>query len=242
MKEQHRRAGQSVREMADGRYKNRVWFVLGTTAIVLVILLVAYNAKSLSIGGIGLFGLMIGARLIMNYSDARTNNMIKQERRAIRGAKGEEKVGSLLQRLGEDYLVIHDIVSPFGNIDHIVINRQNAVYLIETKAHGGRVAVENGCLLVNGRDPEKDFVGQALNNTCWLRDKIQATVNIQVWVVPVLVFTNAFVERSAPIKGVKVINKKFLLKLLQAQNAKSLNPLIWESREKILKALSQINL
>jgi Nuclease-related domain. len=117
-------AGQSTREMAAKRYKNRVWFVLLTVAIVLLILLVANNSKALGIGGFGFLGLIILSRVIMNYSDARAKKMIKEEKRAIRGAKGEEKIGSLLENLGEDYLVIHDIESPYGNIDHIVISKQ----------------------------------------------------------------------------------------------------------------------
>ena len=237
MKEQGRRAGQSVREMADRRYKNRVWFVLGTMAIGLVVLLVAYNAKSLGIGGIGILGLLVATRLLMNYSDARTNKMIKEERRANRGAKGEEKVGSLLQGLGNDYLVVHDIVSPFGNIDHIVIARQGGVFLLETKAHGGSVSGKEGRLLVNGKDPEKDFIAQALNNTYWLRDKIGSIVQAEIWITPILVFTNAFVERTAPVKGVTILNKKFLLNVIQKPNNKSPNSLVWENRERIVKAL-----
>jgi hypothetical protein len=50
--------------------------------------------------------------------------------------------------------VIHDVVSPYGNIDHIVLNAQGGIFLIETKAHGGRVSVVDGRLLVNGHDPE----------------------------------------------------------------------------------------
>jgi hypothetical protein len=43
--------------------------------------------------------------------------------------------------------------------------------VLETKAHGGRVTVKDGRLLVNGHDPEKDFIAQALHNTYWLREK-----------------------------------------------------------------------
>ena len=138
---------------------------------------------------------------------------------------------------GDDYLVIHDIESPFGNIDHIVIARQSCIFLLETKAHGGRVSVSNDRLLVNGHDPEKDFVAQALNNTYWFREKIRLAVDVEPWITPVLVFTNAFVERSAPIKGVKIVNKKYLLNLLQRPDKKPQNLAIWENREKILKEL-----
>jgi hypothetical protein len=237
MNNPQKRAGQSTREMAAKRYKNRVWFVLVTVAIVLLILLAANNSQALGIGGFGFVGLIILARLVMNYSDARTKRMIKEEKRAIRGAKGEEKIGSLLESLGEEYLVLHDVPSPFGNIDHIVLSKQGGIFLLETKAHGGKVSVTDGRLLVNGHDPEKDFIAQALNNTYWLREQVRSLIDAQVWITPVLVFTNAFVERMAPVKGVTIVNKKFLLNTLQRSNAKAQNLAIWEAREKIRKGL-----
>jgi hypothetical protein len=238
MNNQQKRAGQSTREMAAKRYKNRVWFVLITVGIVLLILLVANNSKALGIGGFGFLGLIVLSRIVMNYADARTKKMVKEERRAIRGAKGEEKIGSILDSLGEEYVVIHDIESPYGNIDHVVMSKQNGVFLVETKAHGGKVSVAEGHLLVNGHDPEKDFIAQCLNNTYWLRDKICEVTSVEAWIVPVLVFTNAFVERTAPIKGVKIVNKKYLLNILQKPNTKAQNLVIWENREKILHTLN----
>lgn len=237
MNDQTKRAGQSTREMAEKRYRNRVWFVLLTLGFLFLILLAVNNSKALGLGGAGFLGLLILARLITNYSNARTRKMMKEERRAIRGAKGEETVGSLLGTLGDDYLVVHDIETPFGNIDHIVIGRQSGIHLIETKAHGGRVTAAQDGLLVNGHEPEKDFIAQALNNTFWLRDTVQKTIGVEAWIAPVVVFTNAFVERTPPIRGVTIVNKKFLLNVIQRANAKPQNLTFWENREKIRKAL-----
>ena len=223
--------------MAARRYKNRVWFVLLTIGLVLLVIVLANNSKALGIGGFGFLGLIVLARLIMNYSDTRTKKMIKEERRAIRGAKGEEKIGAILENLGEDFLIFHDVESPFGNIDHIVISKQSGIFLLETKAHGGKVSANNGRLLVNGHEPEKDFITQCLNNTYWLRDKVCVITNVEIWIVPILVFTNAFVERISPIKGITIINKKYLLNSLQRPNMKAQNLVVWENREKILEAL-----
>lgn len=231
MAHSYNRAGKSTREMADKRYQLRVWWVLITASIVLVICAVVANSKSLGLGGAGVIGLVLLARIIMNYMDRRASKLIREERRAIRGAKAEETIGSILEGLGEDYLVIHDVVSPYGNIDHIVIGKESGVFLIETKAHGGRVTVSNGRLLVNGHDPEKDFIAQALKNALWLRGKIQSEIKEEVWVTPLLVFTNAFVERSRPLKGVTILNKKYLLEALQKPAAKPQATLIWEKRE-----------
>jgi hypothetical protein len=50
-------------------------------------------------------------------------------------------------------------------------------------------------------------------------------------------FANAFVERMAPVKGVVITNKKFLLGILQRPKPKAQNSAIWENREKIREAL-----
>ena len=237
MDSHEKRAGQSTRGMAGRRYKARVWFVLFRVGTALLILVLVFNSKVLGIGGFGFLGLLILAQLVMDFTEVKAKRMMKAERRAVRGAKAEEKIGSVLDNLGEDCLVIHDIASPYGNIDHIVISKQNGIFLIETKAHGGKVSVINGRLLVNGHEPEKDFIAQALKNTYWLKDEIDHAINVEIWIAPIVVFTNAFVERTAPVKGVTVINKKYLSNALQRPNTKAQDLSVWESRERILKAL-----
>ena len=237
MNNHNKRAGQSTRDMADKRYKSRVWFVLLMAGAVLLILVLVFNSKALGIGVLGILGLGFLARFTMDYMEGKAKRMMREERRAVRGAKAEEKIGAILESLGEDYLVSHDIESPFGNIDHIVISKQSNVFLIETKAHGGRVSIVNGRLLVNGHEPEKDFIAQALKNTYWLRDEIRGVINVDIWITPVVVFTNAFVERTGPIKGVTIINKKYLLNLLQRPSMKAHNLAVWESREKLQEVL-----
>jgi hypothetical protein len=56
-------------------------------------------------------------------------------------------------------------------------------------------------------------------------------IGSKVWITPVVVFTNAFVQGGKPIKGVYTVNKKYLSNLLQRQ-ARSNSSLtaVWESR------------
>lgn len=206
-----------------------------------MIVMLFYNSKDLGFGGLGILGLLLLTQFVMDFMEGKANRMMKEERRAIRGAKAEEEIGSLLDDLDEGYLVIHDIASPYGNIDHVVIGKQCGVFLIETKAHGGRVSVANGRLLVNGHEPEKDFIAQALKNTYWLRDKLREVANADIWVTPVVVFTNAFVERTAPVKGVTIVNKKYLASILQRPNTRAQNLSVWENRERIQDVLYASN-
>jgi hypothetical protein len=106
--------------------------------------------------------------------------------------------------------------------------------LIETKAHGGKVKVEGGTLLVNGKLPEKDFIAQALKNSFWLKDEISKLIGPTPWITPVLVFTNAFVSATKPIKGVRVVNKKYLPPILNSPVSQSATTAqVWEQRGKI---------
>jgi hypothetical protein len=56
---------------------------------------------------------------IPGFINRRVDRKLKEEARAIRGAKAEEAIGELLANLSGDYYVLNDIVSPYGNIDHI---------------------------------------------------------------------------------------------------------------------------
>lgn len=176
--------------------------------------------------------------IISNFVDRQVDRKIKLEKRAIRGAKAEERVGGLLAELSNDYYVLNDIESPYGNIDHIVIGKNNGIFLIETKAHGGRVEIDGEAILINGKTPEKDFIAQALQNSYWLRDKLGEYSDSKPWITPIVVFTNAFVPFTKPIKGVQIVNKKYLLNVLgKATKPNAIHAKIWDSKENIVKRL-----
>ena len=70
-------------------------------------------------------------------------------------------------------------------------------------------------------------------------EKIGEVVGFKPWIISVIVFTNAFVEAHKPIKGVSVINKKFLRQFIQSKSKSSPQNLkVWEKRGEIEKLLS----
>ena len=128
---------------------------------------------------------------------------------------------------------MHDQVSPYGNIDHIVYDKRGNIFMLETKSHGRNVKAQGDQLLLNGHTFEKDIIGQSLANSFWLKEKIEAELKVKAWITPVLVFTNAFVEFGNPIKKVHYMNKKYLVPFLQRTNAGSPAGLkLWETRVK----------
>jgi hypothetical protein len=224
-------AGKSTREMAKKRRQSAGWMGVLGIAFVIVLWVFLHNSKALGIGGMGILVILVLMRVFPDILDTQMGKKLKEEKRAIRGAKGEERIGELLEGLSQDFCVLHDIESPYGNIDHIVIGKNAGIFLLETKAHGGRVEGNGETLLVNGRLPEKDFIAQVLRNTYWLRDAVSQVVGVKPWITPILVFTNAFVSPMRPIKGVNIINKKYLLTFLQkSSRPNAVNEKVWLQR------------
>ncbi len=125
------------------------------------------------------------------------------------------------------------------NIDRIVISQRSGIFLLETKSHRGTVTTTESEILVNERSPEKDFVAQALKNSYWLRDETERLLKIKPWITPVVVFTKAFVKFGKPVKGVRVVNRKFLIQTLQTERGNSASTsIIWANREQLVDLLT----
>lgn len=232
------RGGKSTREMAEQRRRKGILYGIVGLAAMLIIFFMLMNSDKLGIGLGGLVVLLVVFKVIEVQSEKWMKHQNKLKRRAVRGAKGEENVDELLANLGEDFYVIHDVASPYGNIDHLALSKSQGLFLIETKAHGGKVRLSDGKILVNGKDPEKDFIAQTLKNTYWLRDLIQKEMGINAWINPIIVFTNAFVTPGKPIKGITVTNKKYLSSIIKKdQKNSAISERLWENRDEFVRLL-----
>jgi hypothetical protein len=242
MNKKYHPAGKSTREMADRRWRNAVIVGLIVIGIGLIIFFIIFNSKALGLGGGTILILLLAIRLLGDWYEGYDRRSRKMEKRATRGAKAEEAIGAILEVLGPDYFVLHDIESPYGNIDHVVIGRSNGIFLIETKSHHGKVDVADGNVLVNGKPPEKNFIGQVLSNSFWLKGRITEITGAQPWITPILVFTNAFVPHGKSIKNVRIINKRYLDGAIKQKSREGEgHTRIWEMREAVEKTLMQRN-
>ena len=119
-------------------------------------------------------------------------------------------------------------------IEHVVIGRKVGVFLIKTETFSGKVVVDGNTLRINDKIPEQDFIAMTLQKTNWLMDEISPIVGSTPWITPVVVFTNALISPTKPVKGVHIIHKKYLLNTLQRANKHhAVNALIWEQKEAI---------
>lgn len=231
-------AGRSTRDMAARRHRNAILYACIGVLLTLIIVCMISNPNAFGLGGIGILLLLGALKILPDVLDGFLSKEIKKEKQAERGAAGEEIISDVLSELDDTYITLHDIESPYGNIDHIVISKDKGIFVIETKSHRGRVEIVDGQLLINGYPPEKDFIGQVLSNLYWLREKVKEITGIEVWIHPLLVFTNAFVVPGKPVRGVRLVNQKYLLSAISQTNGRVIEAnKVWSLSERIMDRL-----
>jgi hypothetical protein len=208
-------AGRSVREMQKRRRQRRYALAAVSAAGVLVLIRLSFLTPRSAWCALIAGGLIIGTMLWLERRSGKVDAKWRQEeRRAGRGADGEERVGDILGQLPDDHIVLHDIVASYGNIDHVVL-APRGVFAVETKSHRGRVTSDGVALFLNGRRLPKDPIRQALRNALWLRDRIRERTGLEVFVQPLLVFSRGFIPRPLPrLKGVFVTESQHLNQMI----------------------------
>ncbi len=125
--------------------------------------------------------------------------------RGDRGATGEEEVGGLLETLGGEWRVEHDVSLGRGNVDHVLVG-PGGVLTVETKSHPGPVRVGR----VHGR-----MLSQAQAE----RRAIEQVTGVSV--EPLIVFSRAWVDRPlARRKGVRILPARMLLGYLSRRGGR----------------------
>jgi len=182
--------------------------LVGFTCLVLIFCLNRTNIRDFKVSTlvicvVGLISVDRGIIPLMDW-------FRKREGDAIRGAEAEESVGTILDRLADNHVVLHDVECAYGNIDHLILRKDGAVFVIETKSTGGQVSEQNGQLLINGKPPQKDFIRQTRRNAVWVSDVLQTQLGIVPWVNGAVVFARAYVSVRGDVGTIAVINASYL--------------------------------
>ncbi len=125
----------------------------------------------------------------------RLSQKLERERINFRkGATGETLVGFILEGFPDDYRVIHDLTTPFGNVDHVVVGPYGA-YAIDTKNWKGVVAADgNGELLLNGKPTQKTEVRNLSRTIMNVKDKVKVLSALDPYIQGVLAFPSAWID------------------------------------------------
>lgn len=156
--------------------------------------------------------LEIGALLTVVALCAVAYFLYRGERRMenfYKGARGEERVAGILRSLPDTYHVFNDFVAGRAHVDHVVVGPAG-VFAIETKFWRGKVTLEEGHILLDGRLPDRAPLAQAQKEAAL----VKATLAKLGWtgaVTPVLAFaSNTFEAKIAESRGTVILNANHL--------------------------------
>lgn len=123
------------------------------------------------------------------------------------GARGEERVANVLASLPQSYHVFHDFMAGGNPVDHVVVG-PTGVFAVETKNWRGKVALEDGHVLVDGSLADRSPLQQAIREA----DAVKTELDKAGWtgtVTPVLCFaSDTFEMGNASAGSAKLINAK----------------------------------
>lgn len=154
-----------------------------------------------------LSGYMVGARrnlitllvlpllLLLWQFFAKKFKAIESDRINFRkGVMGEAVVGYILEGFPDDYRIIHDLSTPFGNIDHVVIGPTGA-YVIDAKNWKGVIGADgNGELLLNGKPTQKTEIKNLTRRIMSIKEKLNVLSSLDPYIQGVFAFPSAYVE------------------------------------------------
>ena len=132
--------------------------------------------------------------LVFKYINRLIDKLEKERMNFRKGATGEALIGYILERFPDDYRVIHDLTTPFGNIDHVVVGPSGA-YVIDTKNWKGVVAADgSGELLLNGKPTQKPEIRNLTRRIMNIKEKIKVLSSMVPFVQGVFAFPSAYIE------------------------------------------------
>jgi hypothetical protein len=114
-----------------------------------------------------------------------------------RGAAGEIHVGNILADLPDDFCVINDVTTPFGDLDHVVVG-PTGVFVLDTKSWRGSISSDGqGGLLINGLPGDKPYVRQFVGRMLNIKERVQVlATGLNPYYQALFVFTAARVEAT----------------------------------------------
>jgi hypothetical protein len=206
--------GSSTRQMASERHLIRQKLAILAFIALTSVVLGTYSLP-LAIGvPLALAGLWAVNHYFLGWMDLAH----RREKQALSGAEAEAEVGAILNRLPGNCQVFHDVQSARGNIDHLVVRQDGAIFVIETKSHRGNVSIERCELRRDHRPFEKNLIGQSLDNVTWVKKFMLEHLGFEPrWIHCAIVFTRAHVPLRCSLSHVHIIRPAYLERWLTGQ-------------------------
>jgi hypothetical protein len=228
-----------IRSTDEKRSKSRKFIGVAATCLILIACL-AYVSHLLSgrhfslfdFSGLVLFLLFIVVvdRIIVPQIGA-----LPPADQLVEPSAEQEKIGALLDGLPADCVVLHNVNSGQGNIDHLVFRKDGAVFLIEDESNGGGTPGK-------GKPFEKGMAGHADQNALWLQNHLKTRFGFEPWIHAAIVFpSDAGSKSHFKVRGVSVVSPETLLIWMnQASGDRRMTATLWPQVEQLKRELSRL--
>jgi hypothetical protein len=132
--------------------------------------------------------------VVLKKMNRRIDSLEREKLCFRKGAVGEAVVGYILDNFPDDFRIIHDLTTPFGNLDHVVIGPSGA-YVIDSKNWKGVVSADGkGELLLNGKPTQKSEIKNLQRRIMNIKDKIKVLSSLDPFVQGVFAFPSAYID------------------------------------------------
>jgi hypothetical protein len=140
---------------------------------------------------------MLAVIILSWWSNRKIDALDKQRMKMRSGATGETSVAMTLGDFPNDFYVINDVTTPYGNLDHVVIG-PTGVFVLDTKNWRGVVTADGkGELLLNGQPTDKRFVKSFVARIMNVKDRVRVLVpRRDPYFQGVFVFTSAWINAN----------------------------------------------
>jgi hypothetical protein len=142
--------------------------------------------------------LAAGAALgIAAWADRKLDKLEAERLKWQRGAEGETAVGKIIGEFPDDFYVINDLSTPYGNLDHVVVG-PTGVFVLDAKNWRGVVQADGkGELLLNTKPTDKAYIRNFVGRFMGVKEKVRALTNgADPYFQGLFVFTAARVEAA----------------------------------------------
>lgn len=162
---------------------------------------------------------IVGAVILVNIFGL----ICVQLKKWTKGKYAEWDVEDVSHKLPESFITITDIVpGGIGNVDEVIVG-PTGIWVIEVKSHAGKITFDGRELRRNGELFKKDFLKQVWNQVNAVRDILKRDLNKDFFIHPVICFSDRDAKLRLglrPVKGVYIIGRKWLKRLILENSTK----------------------
>ena len=191
-----------------------------------------------------IFAALPAVWLLQHFGIKKLDALDKKRADLRRGATGENLVGQILTNFPDDFYVINDLTTPYGNLDHVVVG-PTGVFALDTKSWRGVVSADgHGELLLNGKPTDKPFCQQFVGRMLGIKDRALALApGLDPYYQALFVFTAARVEAKWGTTGHVhcVCDDQLYEYIVEKKSGQRLNPRQVEMIAQAFRGLAQMD-